>query len=252
MSQFFCSRQLRQSLPACRWRAALALVVALAAPACSYVDDTGTACGNANALYPANAVANEKAVVDPVTFRRDPICQTFQCLTTDGLPPYCTRACKLLPVVKGADGCQTDINCDIGLRCDANTHLCTADDCPAGFACTVPVGLGNLAHSRVCTRVLNCDKNKTPIPVNAPDIKCQAGGVLACTKVACYDSCPNPSTSCPSPNKECRPQAGLNCTCNIKGIGCPDANLVCQPGTPGQTWVAGSFTSGSVCLPTKL
>ena len=222
----------------------------LAAPACTNLDDTGTLCGNPNLRYAVQPVGGETGVVGITRFDRDALCQTFQCLSLEGYAPYCTRSCKVLPALKNADSCKNDLDCEIGLRCNAG--VCAGDDCPPGFACTQPLNLGSYVGKRFCTRVTTCNKTKggATLPTNGSDLKCQDVGTVACTPVACYDSCPqaDPSGTCSFHNRICRPQADMDCTCT--STPCTQEFLTCRPkDDTGQVWAKGSFTPDAACLP---
>jgi hypothetical protein len=165
-------------------------------------DDLGKRCGT-EAAPVVDPVGDEVPVVEVVRLERDGECESFQCLTHRGLPPYCTRSCALDAPTLKQKSCSTDEQCEdgefargarghcVGGKCVCEEHgecrapfhcadgRCVDDDCPAGFWCDAVQPVGPLAGERLCVMREGCQTNAN----------CEEFGVMECRKLGCYDAC---------------------------------------------------------------
>jgi len=245
----------------------LALTLTALSLACS-TEELGNPCGTVATDVP-DPVQGEVPVVEVVRHERDSACESFQCLTHRGLPPYCTRTCELDSPAK-AKACATDSECvgkpfaaDLPGVCVNNVCQCTADaqcrapnhceagqcvddDCPDGYWCRQIQAVGPLSPSHYCVFKTGCKSN----------IDCEDLGAMTCDKLGCYDVCLRDYSTCEKPNKDrcdelacyddcvrigsstylCRDQssdcqeAGCFDACTLPpGTACLFHRLVCEP-----------------------
>jgi hypothetical protein len=222
------------------------IIVASSWNAACNVDDTGKLCGEPNVTLASTPVVGEVPVITVVDITRDSNCLTFQCLTHEGLPSYCTRTCKYNTPAQNANSCSADSGCSPPLHCqikpgDSN-GVCNDDDCPAGFSCEEVAAVGPLAGTNYCTRQTECQS----------ELDCGDVGNVTCATLGCFGACLyDPSTCGTAPNPlTCVSETALNCTCTAPNTAlnkCSAANLSCTPPNT-QTFPAGSVTPLPVCL----
>lgn len=199
-------------------------------------DDTGKACTGSVGTYASNTVTDENTSQGLVSVSTDSKCQSFDCITDQGLPSFCSRTCTMSKAAAHAASCTLDSDCSSPAQC--YNGVCTDDDCPGGFWCKVVQTVGPLANERFCIQRTGCTN----------DYDCGHIGVNTCQSLGCYDAC-DTDTSCTESHRVCVDKSELKCTCNNGSATCPDANLVCTP--PGSTTplAAGDVESLQVCLP---
>ncbi|MBI5512057.1 MAG: hypothetical protein HY903_25140 [Deltaproteobacteria bacterium] len=191
-----------------------ALAVLLVTSACEK-NDLGKPCGTAGTPVP-DPVGGEVPVVEVVRLERDSTCESFQCLTHRGLPPYCTQSCTLDPAPKaktcaaataasdcaadpfaggtnpaecidGTCRCTADLQCKDPLHCEDGA--CVDDDCPAGYWCKRPQEVGPLANQRYCVFKTGCRDN----------LQCEELGKMECDHLGCFDGCLRDYYTCVKP-----------------------------------------------------
>jgi hypothetical protein len=177
-------------------------------------EDLGKACGTPPDAV-VNPVGGETPTIEVVRVERDSTCDSFQCLTQLGVPPYCTRICKL-EAAPNATSCKADTDC-AGAPFSGTTHpgvcvdgtclcredsqckdpthcadgACVDDDCPNGFWCERVQDVGPLAKSRYCVYKTGCQTN----------IQCEDLSNIACNKLGCFDACQRDFYTCDKPAK---------------------------------------------------
>lgn len=202
-------------------------------------DDTGKACKGSTGTYPSTTVQGENTSQGLVSVSTDAVCNSFNCVTDQGLPSFCSRSCTVAKAASNAKTCAVDSDCAAPAQCDSD-GICKNDDCPAGYWCKIVQPVGPYAKQPFCIQRTGC-KN---------DYDCGSIGVNTCQNLGCYDSCDGaPSASCAQPQVVCKPKSELKCACNNNAATCPDANLVCEPPSATAPLAAGAVTSKQVCLP---
>ncbi len=178
------------------------LVLWLTGAAACEKHDLGKSCGTEPAAV-SEPIGGEVPVIEIVRIERDGECESFQCLSHRGLPPYCTRPCVLAApptpqkscsvdqdctggdfargrtghCVDGKCVCQANEECDFPLSC--GDGRCRDDDCPSGFTCAAVQEVGPLAGKRFCVLRTGCERNAD----------CEEFGVMACRRQLCFDAC---------------------------------------------------------------
>lgn len=217
-----------------------AAVVLLAASLCHCTtDDTGTACTNPNATdISSDTVQGENPVVEVIRLDRDPVCETFNCLTHMGIPSYCTRTCKNNDPPSSKQSCTVDTDCKFPLHCNKGT--CNDDDCPKGFVCKTIQDVGPLQNQEFCVRRSNCQG----------DFECEAIGTLSCEPLSCFDSCAqDPNAACALHRYTCEPDSKADCGCSGNVSVCSEGSTMqCPPPSAGQP-VEFLATRHNICMP---
>lgn len=198
-------------------------------------DDIGTRCEpEGDAPSPTEPVAGEETLVEVVALERDGDCESFQCLSHRGYPPYCTRECKY-ESDKGK-ACVSDADCKKPDHCFEGR--CGEDDCPQGFVCGRVHEMGRNADSLFCLRRENCGSN----------IDCEDLGNVSCQKLGCVDQRLLENDPNAAPNLVCVDREELSfCACPGGNESCGDAELICDP-VDADAWEAGSVEQRSACL----
>ena len=202
-------------------------------------DDTGTACTNPNATnISADTVQGENPVVEVIRLDRDPVCETFNCLTHLGIPSYCTRSCTNNSPPASKVTCSTDSDCKWPLHC--NKGVCNDDDCPKGFVCKTIQDVGPLKDQDFCVRRTNCGN----------DLECENIGTLVCEPLACYDICAEtPTAPCALHRYTCNSDKVADCGCvGTSNVCSENSTLQCPPASSGQQPLF-TATRHNVCLP---
>lgn len=188
-----------------------ALALILAGGACE-THDLGKKCGTLAEPVP-DPVEGEVPTVEVVRVERDSDCESFQCLTHRGLPPYCTRTCAVDSPPKArhcddASACAAapfagvdrpgecldgTCRCTADNQCKNPTHCvdgaCVDDDCPAGYWCERVQDVGPLASNRYCVYKTGCETNSD----------CESFSTMACKGMGCYDACQRKFYTCEEP-----------------------------------------------------
>lgn len=203
--------------------------------------DVGRLCGAQSPSFPQDPIEGETPTVEVVQLTRDGLCETFQCLTHAGIPPYCTQSCSQSPVADSDASCDQDSDCP---QNDAycSDGVCVSDDCPQAFRCGKVQDVGPLAESFLCLREFGCQTN----------FDCGALGEIDCVPLGCFDRCTQIEAQAPTDDGNdaaetcsfhqlaCEATETLPCSCAdtsiIEGSFCPDADLECRPegGLPWQ------------------
>ena len=230
-----------------------AVALALSGVACEK-ESLGNACGTPPEPV-VNPVGGETPVIEVVRVERDSACESFQCLTQRGVPPYCTRTCKLnaAPEPKSCDGdtnCTAEpfsgtdhpgvcvdgkCTCTDDIQCKEPTHCadgaCVDDDCPSGFWCERIQEVGPLANSHYCVYKTGCQTN----------IQCEDLGNMSCNQLGCFDACLRDFYTCDKPKsthcddlecyKDCIHTGGTQYLCRILSDSCKTAGCFdsCTP-----------------------
>ncbi|MEZ4272644.1 MAG: hypothetical protein R3C68_14805, partial [Myxococcota bacterium] len=196
--------------------------------ACKGGNDIGDPCGTDPTPITDMPIGGETPVVEVVRMERDGACESFKCLRNRGLPPFCTRSCKLPSASDKNKVCEVNA-ADAARRCNAPTYClvedgaaegrCVDDDCPDGFWCRQVQETGPLSGEAYCVRREHCSDN----------FDCENLGSIECATLGCFDRCLNDPT-CTFSELVCQRQEQLPCGCenDISSLNCFDEQLICE------------------------
>jgi hypothetical protein len=219
-------------------------VIGLLLSACES-DDLGQPCGTTPAPV-GTPVEGENPVLEVVRVERDGDCESFQCLTHRGLPPYCTRSCELSETEAEPKSCTSDDQCTGGMfasgvtgRCIDGTcaceedddcptakhcadGICRDDDCPKGYWCKEVQQIGPLAGQRFCVFKDGCTSN----------FFCEDLGNMECRELGCFGACKREYWDCEEQTSERCEELECYAPCIRQGGGryfCTDMALAGNP-----------------------
>lgn len=209
-------------------------------------DDLGQPCGTTPELA-SSPVEGEDPDLEVVRVERDGVCESFQCLTHRGLPPYCTRSCSLSGPDEQPQSCTGDEQCSGGMfasgatgRCLDGTcaceddsdcptpkqcadGVCRDDDCPKGYWCKEVQEVGPLVGRRFCVFKDGCTTN----------FFCEDLGNMECKQLGCFGSCRREYWDCEEQTNEKCEELACYVPCIRQGGGrvfCTDAALEGEAG----------------------
>jgi hypothetical protein len=217
--------------------------VVLTSAACES-EDIGKACDDgAPGSVGEEPIGGERPLVEVVRISRDGACESFQCLRHQGLDPYCTRECEILPT-ETETPCATDDECAGEATC-AEDGICREDDCPTGFACRHVQEAGPLRDLTFCVRRVRCEQS----------VDCGALGEIDCIEHACYDGCDKLTEleDCDFHQLVCEPldtftdEVVCDCEGGEPDLSCADAQLRCSLPSSSVPWERPPTRIG-VCL----